>query len=151
MAVSPGPRVRVVRIGAVVISHHLDVPDVAFATEEVERVQALLAEIPRPAAILTLPDRVLPPASAAVREIYRRSAEQRPIAVWSAVVSGVMGFAASIATSIGAQVFSHRPVPMRVFRAIPAAVAWMEEITDLGAARAEVIEAADALRAMPAD
>jgi hypothetical protein len=141
----------VVRVGAVVISHHLDVPDVDFATREVERVQALLAEIPRPAAILTLPDRVLPPVSAAVREIYRHSAEQRPIAVWSAVVGGVMGFAASIATSIGAQVFSQRPVPMRVFRTVATAVGWMAEITDLEAPPSEVVEAAEALRAMPAD
>jgi hypothetical protein len=145
---SPGRPVRVVRVGAVVISHHLEVPDVDFATREVEHVAALLAEIPRPAAMLTIPDRMLPPASAEVRAIYRRSAEERPVAVWSAVVGGVMGFAASIATSIAAQVFARRPIPMRVFRTLPSAIAWMDEITDLEATRAEVLAAAERLRSM---
>ncbi|MFV8750401.1 hypothetical protein ACNOYE_07605 [Nannocystaceae bacterium ST9] len=128
------------------ISHQLEVPDVEQAHAEIQVFERLVAEVGRPAAVLMIPDRLLPPATAAVREVYRLSAERTPIAVWTAVVGGVMGFAASIATSLAAQVFARKTVPMRVFRTIPTAIAWMAEATDLGATPAEVIAAAERLR-----
>ena len=44
--------------------------------------------------------------------------------------------------------FARRPIPMRVFRTLPSAIAWMDEITDLEATRAEVLAAAERLRSM---
>ena len=140
-------RVRITRLGNVVMSHQRQVPDLDYAHAEIAIFEALAAEIGRPVAMIMLLDRVLPPASAAVREVYRISAERTPIAVWTAVVGGVMGFAASIATSIAAQVFSRQTVPMRVFRTVPPAVEWMAQVTDLGVDLAEVLAEAERLRA----
>lgn len=141
--------VRVVRVGTVVMTHQLEVPDLEYARAEIDRFEALVAELGRPAALMMMPDRLLPPASVAVRELYRSSAERTPIAVWTGIVGGVMGFAASIATSMAAQVFSRQTVPMRVFRAVPKAIEWMAQVTDLGATPAEIAAAAERLRAMP--
>lgn len=144
--------VRVIRIGAVVIAHHFEVPNLDYALAECTRFESLVDELGRPAAVLMMPDRVLPPASREVIDVYRRSAERSSIAVWTAIVGGVMGFAASIATSIATRVFAQQPVPMRVFRQLPTAVEWMAGHCDLGATIVEVIAAADGLRsASPAE
>ncbi len=128
------------------MAHQLEVPDLAYARVELDRFESLIDELGRPAAVLMMIDRVLPPASAAVRDLYRQSAERTPIAVWAAVVGGVMGFAASIATSIAVQVFANRPLPMRVFRTVPSSIQWMSQLADLGATPAEVLAAAETLR-----
>jgi hypothetical protein len=139
-------RVRVTRVGALVISHHLEVPNLAYARAECARFEALVEEIGRPAALLMLPDRVLPPATREVIEVYRDSAERTPIAAWAAVVGGVMGFAGSIATSVAVRVFARQAVPMRVFRQLPSAVEWLAECSDLEAAPTEVLAIVEALR-----
>lgn len=139
-------RVRVTRVGIVVIAHHLEVPNLAYARAECARFEALVEEVGRPAAVLMVPDRVLPPASREVIDVYRESAERTPIAAWAAVVGGVMGFAGSIATSIAVRVFARQAVPMRVFRQLPSAVDWLAECTELDATPAEVLAAAEALR-----
>ncbi len=138
--------VRVTRVGIVVITHHLEVPNLAYARAECARFEGIAEELGRPAAILMLPDRVLPPASREVIDVYRESAERTSIAAWAAVVGGVMGFAGSIATSIAVRVFARQAVPMRVFRQLPSAVEWLAECTDLEATPAEVLAAAEALR-----
>jgi hypothetical protein len=139
-------RVRVIRVGAVVIAHHFEVPNLAYAHAECARFEALVEELGRPAALLMMPDRVLPPATREVIEVYRESAERTPIAAWAAVVGGVMGFAGSIATSIAVRVFARQAVPMRVFRQLPSAVEWLAECSDLEATPDEVLAAAEVLR-----
>ena len=81
--------VRVTRVGIVVITHHLEVPNLAYARAECARFEGIAEELGRPAAILMLPDRVLPPASREVIDVYRESAERTSIAAWAAVVGGV--------------------------------------------------------------
>lgn len=140
--------VRVVRVGFVVISHHPTPPDLDYARRECRFIRGLLDELERPAAILTLADRVLPVVSSEVMAIYREHAKDKPIAAWAAVVAGVMGFAASIALSIGANVFA-RGAPMRVFQRIPRASEWLAEQFEAGASPSEIRAAAEQLRQRP--
>lgn len=145
MASDGEPRLRVARVGTLVITHHRQAPDLAYARRECAYLQRLLAQIGRPATILTLPDRVLPLVSREVLEVYRKPAEDTPIAAWAAVVPGVMGFAASISLSIGAQVFA-RGTPMRVFQRLPAAIKWMAAQSDLEASPSEIEAVVEQLR-----
>lgn len=141
--------VRVVRVGFVVISHHPDPPDPDYARRECQVLRTLLAEIDRPPAILTLADRVLPIVSSETLAVYREAAEGTPIAAWVGVVAGVMGFAASIALSIGANVFARGAQPMRVFQRIPRAVDWLAEQMEIGVSPSELRAAAEQLRQRP--
>jgi hypothetical protein len=139
--------VRVARVGLVVISHHPEVPDVDYARREVRHIKAMLAELDRPIALLTLADRVFPVASSEVLAAYREAAEGVTITAWAGVVAGVMGFAASIAFSIGARVFAPEATPMRVFQRIPQAVAWLGATVEIGTSEDELVRVAERISA----
>lgn len=139
--------VRVARVGLVVISHHPEVPDVAYARREAQHIKAMLAELDHPIALLTLADRVFPVASSEVLAAYREAAEGVTISAWAGVVAGVMGFAASIAFSIGARVFAPEATPMRVFQRIPQAVAWLGATVELGTSEDELVRVAERMSA----
>ena len=128
------------------VVHQLQVPDFEYAKAECAAFHRL-AEQWGSASVLMMFDKLLPLATPDVRAVYRHSVDNGPpVNAWCGVVGGAMGMAASIATHIAAQVFSRQQVPMRVFRTIPQAAAWLTGTCETHCSDDELVAAATALR-----
>lgn len=144
------PIIRDVCCGRVHIVHQPHTPTFEQAKAECVAFHRL-AEKWGSAVAMTMSDKLLPVIEPDVRAVYRQSIEEGPpVDAWVGVVGGTMGMAASIASSIASQIFLGRSkTPMRVFRTLPKAAAWLVETCDTGATAEEIVAAAMELRRRP--
>ena len=139
---------RTAELGRLFIIHQPGPPDLEEAAAEIEQYRAFAKRV-GPGPILMVPDKILPPISQDVRNLYRETTTAKPgVEAMVTVVGGLMGLGAAIATSIMTQIFRGRTdIPMRTIRELEEAAVWLCEVADVRAAPAEIIEAVERLRA----
>lgn len=139
---------RTVEIGRLFIIHQVQPPGIEEAAAELERYQLFARRVGK-AAMLMVPDKILPPMSAEVRSLYRGTMIGEPgVAAMAVVVGGLVGLGASIVTSIMTQIFQGRmDIPMRTIRDLDEAARWLCEVADVQAEPEQIIAAVKTLRA----
>lgn len=138
---------RTAEVGRLFIIHHPTPPELEDAKLELDRYDRFAARVGR-ASILMIPDKILPPMTSEVRDLYRAVATGDPgVEAMATVIGGIVGLGASIMSSIMTQIFQGRTdIPTRTVRDVNDAANWLAEVADLQAEAAEVIAAAEQLR-----
>lgn len=131
------------------VIHHPDPPALDDAKAELERYAAFVTRV-GPAPILMVPEKILPPMSQEVRNLYRAATSDPGVEAMATVIGGLVGLGASIMSSIMTQIFQGRTdIPMRTVREVDDAASWLVEVADVQVDAAQISSAVAELRAQP--
>ena len=98
---------------------------------------------------MMIPDKILPPMSQDVRDLYRDVTKREPgVEAMATVIGGLVGLGASIMSSIMTQIFQgNTDTPSRTVRDVNEGAVWLCEVADVQAEPSQIVAAVANLRA----
>src|SRR5690606_4685354 len=138
---------RIAEVGRLFIIHQVEPPNLEEAAREIERYHEFARKVGK-APMLMVPDKIFPPISQDVRNLYRETAIGEPgIEAMATVVGGLVGVGASIISSIMTQIFQGRTdIPMRTIRDLEEAAKWLCSVAKVQAEPQQIVAAVEQLR-----